>query len=90
MAKRSIISIEGIQRSILLICGEKVLLDADLAGYYGIETKALVRAMKRNNDRFPPDFMFWLTKSEFDDLASSLRSKTGTSSGDGADWGGGH
>ena len=49
---------EHIERSIYLIRGEKVLLDADLASLYGVETKALIQAMKRNRDRFPCDFMF--------------------------------
>jgi len=86
--KRSIIPHERIERAILLIRGEKVILDADIAALYGVETKALVRAMKRNINRFPDDFMFQLTATEFDDLrrqsgTSSLRSQSGTSS-----WGG--
>ena len=53
---------------IVLLRGEKVMLDADLASLYGVETKALVRAVKRNLGRFPEDFMFQLTKVEFDNL----------------------
>jgi phage regulator Rha-like protein len=56
------------------------MLDADLADLYGVQTKFLVRAVKRNIDRFPADFMFQLSKEEFDDL----RFHFGTSS----DWGG--
>jgi hypothetical protein len=56
------------------------MLDADLAALYGIETKALVRAVKRNADRFPEDFMFQLNPQEFD----NLRCQIGTSSS----WGG--
>jgi phage regulator Rha-like protein len=66
---------EQIERSILLIRGQKVMLDIDLASLYGVETGALVRAVKRNRDRFPTDFMFQLTKEEFD----SLRCQIGTS-----------
>ena len=76
----SIIPAERIQRNILLIRGEKVILDRDLAELYGVETKQLIRAMKRNLDRFPEDFMFQLSKSEFD----ILRCQFGTSS----QWGG--
>ena len=70
---------ERIERSIYLIRGEKVLLDADLARLYGVETKALIQAMKRNRGRFPCDFMFQLSRLEF----ANLRSQSVTSS-----WGG--
>ena len=70
MARKSIIPVERIQRSILLIRGEKVMLDADLASLYGVETRALVQAVKRNLERFPKDFMFQLTEVEFDNLRS--------------------
>ena len=59
-----LIPIERIERAILLIRGEKVMLDADLADIYGVTTKVLNQAVKRNLNRFPPDFMFQLTKSE--------------------------
>jgi hypothetical protein len=65
---QALIPAERIERAILLIRGYRVMLDADLAGLYEVETKALVRAVKRNLDRFPADFMFQLTKEEFDDL----------------------
>ena len=61
---------EQITNSILLIRGQKVLLDMDLAVLYGVETRVLVQAVRRNPARFPEDFMFQLTKSEFDDLRS--------------------
>ncbi len=61
---RSIIPSERIERSILLIRSDKVILDADLAALYGVETKVLNQAVKRNIDRFPKDFMFRLTKRE--------------------------
>jgi len=49
---------ERIERAILLVRGEKIMLDADLAALYGVATRVLIQAMKRNADRFPPDFMF--------------------------------
>jgi hypothetical protein len=55
---------ERIEQVILLIRGHKVMLDADLAVLYGVETRALVQAVKRNIDRFPDDFMFQLSKEE--------------------------
>ena len=61
-----------IERRILLIRGEKVMLDADLAALYGVETGALVRAVNRNADRFPGDFMSQLSKGEFDNLRSQI------------------
>ncbi len=70
--KKAIVPVERVAQSILLIRGQKVLLDADLAQMYGVETKALVRAMKRNIDRFPSDFMFQLTKDEFNDLRCQI------------------
>jgi phage regulator Rha-like protein len=75
----SIVPIERIYRSILLIRGHKIILDKDLAELYGVETKALTRAVRRNNERFPEDFMFRLTMQEFE----NLRRHFGTSS-----WGG--
>lgn len=60
----SIIKVGAIQQQILLIRGEKVILDADLAEAYGVTTKALNQAVRRNADRFPSDFMFRLTKEE--------------------------
>ena len=65
MAKsKSIVEVGTIQQRILLIRGEKVIIDADLAEAYGVTTKALNQAIRRNADRFPPDFMFRLTKEE--------------------------
>ena len=57
-----------IESKIFLIRGRKVMLDKDLAALYGVETKALNRAFKRNIDRFPEDFAFQLTKDEFENL----------------------
>ena len=63
-----------IEQTILLIRGQKVMLDRDLADLYGVETKQLKRAVRRNVHRFPPDFMFELTRKEY----NSLRSQFGT------------
>lgn len=75
-AAGSIIPAERIQQCIYLIRKQKVMLDADLAALYGVETKALVRAVKRNMERFHDDFMFQLTKGEYDGF---LRCQSGTS-----------
>ena len=61
-----------IQQKIFVIRGEQVMLDYDLAGLYGIETRILNQAVKRNIKRFPPDFMFQLTKEEWDNLKSQI------------------
>lgn len=61
---RSLIPIERIEQSILLIRGQKVILDRDLARLYNVETRALNQAVRRNIDRFPEDFMFHLTREE--------------------------
>jgi hypothetical protein len=58
MTRHRIIPAERIERAILLIRGQKVMLDRDLAVLYGVETKALNKAVGRNLDRFPADFMF--------------------------------
>ena len=59
----SLIPMERIERAILLIRHEKVMLDLDLAAIYGVTTKALNQAVKRNAPRFPADFMFRLTEA---------------------------
>jgi hypothetical protein len=58
---------ELIEDTILLIRGKRVILDHDLATLYGVSTRALNQAAKRNLDRFPEDFMFQLTKAETDE-----------------------
>jgi phage regulator Rha-like protein len=63
---------ERIERSILLIRRQKVMLDSDLADLYGVETRILVQAVKRNAERFPSDFMFQLKQEEFDSLRSQI------------------
>jgi hypothetical protein len=87
MSKSSLLPLETITHRILLLRGQKVLLDADLAALYGVETKVLLQAVKRNLERFPDDFMFQLTNQEF----NVLRSQSVTSSSDALEsprWGG--
>ena len=62
----------SIKSMIRVIRGQQVMLDFDLAFLYGVETKALNQAVKRNTNRFPEDFMFKLTKSEFEILWSQI------------------
>src|SRR6266705_2089340 len=71
-----LVPIERVERLIHLARGEKVLLDADLARLYGVTTGALNRAVKRNANRFPADFMFELTADE----AEILKCRSGISS----------
>ena len=68
-----------IEQTILLLRGHKIILDRDLAAMYGVSTRDLNKAVSRNLDRFPDDFMLQLTRSEFNDLKFQF----GTSS-----WGG--
>lgn len=75
MSNTDLIAIERIEHAIYLIRGEKVMLDRDLASLYGVETKILNRAVKRNLRRFPSDFMFQVTTDE----ADVLRCQIGTS-----------
>jgi len=70
--ERQLIPVARIERAIVRLRGLNALLDADLAALYGVETGALVRAVKRNLDRFPSDFMFQLTAAEFRDLRCQL------------------
>ncbi|MEC4669660.1 MAG: ORF6N domain-containing protein [Nitrospirota bacterium] len=70
--KQVLVPVERIERAILLIRAQKVMLDADLAELYGVEPRVLIQAVKRNIDRFPQDFMFQLTKREFSDLRSQI------------------
>ena len=68
----SIVTVEGIQKRIFLLRGQKVMLDVDLAQLYGVMAGRLNEAVKRNRDRFPSDFMFQLTKTEFENLKSQI------------------
>lgn len=71
-------SAEQIEQAILLVRGQKVMLDSDLAALYGVETWNLNKAVKRNLDRFPADFMFQLTAAEAERLRFQIgSSKTG-------------
>jgi hypothetical protein len=76
---KALIPIEVIEKKIILIRGHKVLLDSDLASLYDVETFNLNKAVKRNIDRFPEDFMFQLTREE----AESLRFQFGISKKEG-------
>jgi len=89
-SQEQIVASERIQESILLLRGQKVMLDADLALLYGVTVGRLNEAVKRNRDRFPADFMFQLTPKEFGSLrsqivTSNLKSHIAISS---SDWGG--
>jgi hypothetical protein len=75
MPESLVIPPERIEQAIVFIRGEKVMLDSDLALLYGVETRILVRNVKRNLDRFPAHFMFQLTKEEDE----RLRSQSGIS-----------
>lgn len=68
----NLIPVEIIENKIYVIRGQKVILDKDLAMLYEVETKNLNKAVKRNIERFPDDFMFQLTKDEFEILRSQI------------------
>ncbi|MFI5305570.1 MAG: ORF6N domain-containing protein [Nitrospiria bacterium] len=68
--KQSIISLERIERAILMFRGHRVMLDSDLAELYGVQVRVLNQAVKRNLKRFPEDFMFQLTVEEVESLRS--------------------
>jgi hypothetical protein len=70
--RRSGDPIERIESAILSVPGHKGLLDSDLAVLYGVSTKVLNQAVKRNKDRFPSDFMFQLNQKEFENLRSQI------------------
>ena len=72
MSNTNLIPVEKIEKSIYLIRGEKVMVDRDLAFLYEVETGALNRAVKRNLQRFPPDFMVQLTTDESDFLRCQI------------------
>jgi len=71
----NLVSLEVIVSKILIIRGKRVILDKDLAGLYEVRTKNLNKAVKRNIERFPEDFMFQLTQEEVE----RLRFQIGTS-----------
>ena len=65
---KNLINQNQIESKIILIRGHKVMLDRDLAKLYGVQTGQLTRQVRRNSERFPDDFMFQLTRDEFDNL----------------------
>ncbi len=67
-----IISERHILKTIIVIRGVKVILDSDLAELYGVETRRLNEQIRRNIEKFPEDFMFQLTKDEFENLKSQI------------------
>ncbi len=69
---KGIVHIESIEKKIYFIRGERVMLSTDLAVLYEVEPRVLVQAVKRNIERFPEDFMFQLSKDEFDNLKSQI------------------
>jgi hypothetical protein len=71
-ANKSVVPLERIERRIFRLRGQRVLLSIDLAELYGVEPRSLVQAVKRNIERFPQDFMFQLSKSEFESLKSQI------------------
>jgi len=66
----SLVPIEVIERKILFVKGQKVMLDSDLAALYGVTTKRLNEQVRRNVKRFPADFMYQLSREEFESLRS--------------------
>ncbi|MDE5963413.1 MAG: ORF6N domain-containing protein [Alistipes sp.] len=71
--------LQVIRSRIYEVRGQRVMLDFDLAVMYGVETKVLKRVVRRNIERFPDDFMFEITESEYNSLKDSLRCQFGTS-----------
>jgi hypothetical protein len=74
MTKATMLVPEVIENRILLVRGQKVMLGPHLAELYGIETRVLMQAVKRNRDRFPDDFMFPLTRTEILSMSQSVTS----------------
>jgi hypothetical protein len=71
---KELVPTQVIEGKILLVRGHKVMLDRDLAALYGVETRALNQAVKRNIERFPEDFMFALTRDEITGISQSVTS----------------
>ena len=69
--KRAIVPVGKIEERILLIRGEKVIVDADLSEFYGVPTKRLNEQVKRNKDRFPDDFMFQISAEEKSEVVAN-------------------
>jgi hypothetical protein len=77
MADESLIPLERVERSILILRGHRVILDSDLAALYGVETRRLNEQVGRNEARFPEDFAFQLTPEEFENLKSQFAISSG-------------
>jgi hypothetical protein len=75
---RSLVTVERIEQAIYLVRGQKVMFDFDLAALYGVATKALIQAVKRNQERFPADFMFQLCKREMENWRSHFVTSNST------------
>jgi hypothetical protein len=73
--------VRPIESQILLVRGQKVLIDSDLAALYGVEVRALNQAVRRNRNRFPPDFVFRLTAKENGTLRSQIVISSGSHGG---------
>ena len=69
---KDIVPVEDVQQVIYQLRGHKVILDADLARLYGVATKVLNQAVKRNAEKFPEDFAFHLTPQEVSDMRSQI------------------
>ena len=69
--KRAMVPVGKIEQRILLIRGEKVIVDADLSEFYGVPTKRLNEQVKRNKDRFPDDFMFQISAEEKSEVVAN-------------------
>ena len=72
--RTDIVPVEEIARFIYSLRDQRVILDKDLAGIYGVETRALNQAVKRNSERFPPDFIFELTRDEILGISQTVTS----------------
>ena len=75
-AKIQPVPVEHIENAIVLVRGQKVLLDRDLAALYGVETRALNQAVRRNAARFPADFMFKLSRQDIERISQSVISSS--------------
>ncbi|HNX68319.1 MAG TPA: ORF6N domain-containing protein [Candidatus Omnitrophota bacterium] len=79
--KSELIKLEKVTRRIFLIRGQRVIMDSDLAGVYGVKTKSLNLAVKRNGAKFPADFMFQLTRKEDETLRFQIETSKKTRGG---------
>src|SRR5262245_55430348 len=69
--EKGLVRVDQVERRILLIRGQRVIIDADLADLFGVTTKALNQAVRRNSDRFPPDFAFRLSVKEKSEVVTN-------------------